>query len=92
MIDRMRKIRRLIIRVPKDKANFVYYLLESHEGLLFHTTLDNDKQLGYRDIEMNGCLSLTNEINHLLEEMKTLANIEILSDQKIKDTRDPNQM
>lgn len=80
-----RKLRRLIIRTPKDKANFVYYLLESHEGLIFHTTLDIDKHLGYRDIMMTGDLTLADEITHLLSEMKQTSNIEILEDRIISD-------
>ncbi|MCK5074330.1 MAG: hypothetical protein KAQ98_12950 [Bacteriovoracaceae bacterium] len=80
------KLHQFVIRVPKNKANFIYYLLESHEGLLFHSTLDGDKHANHRDILMTGSITLENEIQHLIDEMRQISPIEIMEDKIIFDS------
>jgi len=47
----------MILRVPKEKAAFLYQLLESYEGLVSHSTVTDNKHLLYRDI----CLQISPE-------------------------------
>ncbi len=41
---------RMILRVSKDKAAYLYQLLEAYEGMANYSTLTEDKHLPYRDI------------------------------------------
>ncbi|MDH5580602.1 MAG: DUF4911 domain-containing protein [Bdellovibrionales bacterium] len=61
------KLFHIIIRVPKHDSAFFYFLLESHEGLAFYSTLPHDVGQGFRDIDMKGSVELINALEHLID-------------------------
>lgn len=82
------QIRHLVLRVPKDQAAFVYFQLESNEGLFFYSTLDESLKEAFRDLELFSPTSLENEGNHFLEHLKTEVEYLVLADEILEDSRD----
>ena len=73
----------LIVRVPKEHSAFLYFNLESHEGLAFYSTLDSSLKELFRDIELFAPIEWDYEIRHLLEALKVpyhLITDEIVTD------------
>ena len=84
----MTKIDQLIhtvIRVPKEESAFVYFTLESNEGLAFYSTLEESLGQGYRDIMIKTHDSLEKEFNHLMEALGKEVPMEIILREKIND-------
>jgi len=69
--DKLMKYRPMqtIIRVPKAQAAFVYFILESHEGLCFYSTLEGSIGTNYRDIEINYTIKLEKELSYVLGQL-----------------------
>ena len=74
-----------IIRVPKDQAAFVYFILESHEGLCFYSTLDHEKGQLYRDIDIKGSTDFQADVDHILETLSKSFNVQFLKKETILD-------
>jgi hypothetical protein len=69
---------RLLVRVTKADSAFLYFQLESNEGLCFYSTLDSSLGTTYRDLELIGSLEFEGEILRLLEHLRTAFPVEIL--------------
>ena len=69
----------MVIRMAKKDAAFIYFILESCEGLFFYSTMDHSLKERYRDIDIKGSISLLNEIDHVIEYLKKQSLIEVLS-------------
>ena len=67
-----------IIRVPKDQAAFVYFILESHEGLCFYSTLSSSLGTHYRDIEINYTFKLEKELSYVINQLSKKASIQFI--------------
>ena len=63
----------ILIRIPKNDCAFFYFLLESHEGLCFYSTIDHIEGQDYRDIELNGDYHLKVDIINLIKKFKELS-------------------
>lgn len=74
-----------IIRVPKEESAFVYFTLESNEGLSFYSTLQDSLGEGFRDIAIKTHVSLEAELDHLIETLGLEIPIEIRLREKIDD-------
>ncbi len=59
-----------VIRVSKEDSSFVYFTLESNEGIAFYSTLRESLNQLYRDIEINYSPSVKNQINNILEQLE----------------------
>ena len=79
MTDQLLK---MIIRVPKHEASFVYFTLESNEGLCFYSTLSNSLGQPYRDIEINLTESLREEFLTVFNFLSQKIEITIISELK----------
>lgn len=60
-----------VIRVSKEDSAFVYFQLESNEGLGFFSTLNSSMGEPFRDIEIFSPISLTKEVDHFLSYLGT---------------------
>ena len=56
----MQNVQTYYIAVPKEQAHFLYFILESNEGLCFYSTIEEDFSAGSRKIEVNFDISLKN--------------------------------
>lgn len=64
------KLFHIVIRVPKQDSAFFYFLLESHEGLAFYSTLRHENGQTFRDIDMKGPIELLNPLIHLIDRFR----------------------
>jgi hypothetical protein len=85
-MDNKNQLIHKIIRLPKDESAFLYFQLESNEGLCFYSTLDQSLKEPYRDIEIFGHQSLKEQIDHFFYSIQKSLNIEIVLDEIIDDS------
>lgn len=57
------------IRVKKEDSAFVYFILESHEGIVSYSTLDFEKGDLYRDLELRIPPDFIDEVEKVLEQL-----------------------
>jgi hypothetical protein len=74
----MDSIRRKI-RVKKEDSAFVYFILESHEGVTSYSTLPFKQGDPHRDLELRIPPDFVNEVNELLKSFGDMV-YEIQSD------------
>lgn len=58
------------IRVKKEDSAFVYFILESYEGITSYSTLDFKPGDAYRDLELRIAPDFQIQVSHLLESLK----------------------
>ncbi len=64
---------RRVIRVRKEDAAFVYFILESYEGLTSYSTLPNKVGEPYRDLELRIPPDFVGDVDDLLARLGELA-------------------
>lgn len=57
------------IRVKKEDSAFVYFILESHEGLASYSTLPHQPGDAYRDLELRIPPDFVAEVEGLLQRL-----------------------
>ncbi len=60
------------IRVRKEDSAFVYFILESHEGITSYSTLDHKTGELFRDLELRTPFHFVDEVQALLHELGDL--------------------
>jgi hypothetical protein len=78
MLETPSKTFKYTIRVEKSDSAYVYFQLEANEGLCFYSTLDHTPGQTFRDILMEGSLSLYPEFKHLLNTLQKECDIQII--------------
>ncbi len=63
---------RTVIRVKKEDSAFVYFILESHEGIVSYSTLDFTPGDLHRDLELRIPPDFVEEVERLLESFGNL--------------------
>ncbi|PIP95528.1 MAG: hypothetical protein COW00_11600 [Bdellovibrio sp. CG12_big_fil_rev_8_21_14_0_65_39_13] len=76
----------LVLRAPKEESAFIYFQLESNEGLAFYSTLDSSLNAEYRDIELHSPISLKPEVEQFLSYLESKISLERIVDEVIEDT------
>ncbi len=74
------------IRVPKDEAYFVYFTLESNEGLCHYSTCEDSLKAQYRDIDLYCTPELKTTVLALLEKLQTQIRLDFIAENEIKDS------
>ena len=57
---------RKVIRVKKEDSAFVYFILESYEGIVSYSTLDFELGQAWRDLELRIPPDFVTEVDGLL--------------------------
>ncbi len=57
------------IRVRKENSAYVYFLLESYEGIASYSTLDHQPSDAHRDLELRIPPDFLPEVNDLLKSL-----------------------
>lgn len=83
--DHKTQLWHLVLRAPKEESAFIYFQLESNEGLAFYSTLDSSLNAEYRDIELHSPLSLKTELEQFLSYLESKMAIERIVDEVIED-------
>jgi hypothetical protein len=68
----VRHFLRKTIRVRKEDSAYVYFILESYEGIVSYSTLEHRVGAAYRDLELRIPPDFTREVEELLEAWKDL--------------------
>jgi hypothetical protein len=76
------------IRVAKADSAFVYFILESNEGLSFYSTLEHNEGDLFRDILIHSPIEHRDEVLRQLDYLRNSFSIDILEQRVIQDTRD----
>jgi hypothetical protein len=74
------------IRIPKDDAYFVYFTLESNEGLCYYSTVDESLKGSYRDMDIRCPIEARENLKALLERLQTEIRLDVLSEETIQDS------
>lgn len=78
----------LVIRTSKEDSAFIYFQLESRDGLAFYSTLESSLNESYRDISLYTPLSLQKEMKQFVEYLSSELSLEILTDEIVTDSSD----
>ncbi len=57
------------IEVNKDESYFIYFILESNEGLCFYSTANFEKGQSFREIHIWGPIEWETEVSRILEQL-----------------------
>jgi hypothetical protein len=74
------------VRVPKDEAYFVYFTLESNEGLSYFSTVDESLKGQYRDIDLKCSIELKESLEALLKSLQAKIRLDVIHSEVIKDS------
>lgn len=74
------------IRIPKDDAYFVYFTLESNEGLCYYSTVDESLKGSYRDMDIRCPIEARGNLKALLQRLQTEIRLDVLSEETIQDS------
>ena len=75
-----------VIETPKNDSSFLYFTLESNEGIAFYSTLAHQEGDQERVIECFVPLELKQEFTNIIESLKQTITLKILSQEEIKDS------
>lgn len=81
----MKKLIRLLIRLPKEDAGFFYFTMEANENLCFYSTTNDSILEGHRDIELLGTLDLKDEIKQVIQKLQQEISLNIIEEEIIDD-------
>lgn|GEM_PF-1735537 len=70
---------RVVVRLSKEESAFLYFTMESNEGLCFYSTLEHENGQAYRDVEIYSPIDLYPELERLLNFLKTEIHFETIS-------------
>ena len=74
----MSKIVSKVLKTSKKDSAFLYFVLESNEGLCFYSTLDESLGQSYRLIKINYTPDFQEQIHNLISHCQKSIDIEIL--------------
>jgi hypothetical protein len=81
-----RELHYSVLRVPKDEAYFVYFTLESNEGLCYFSTMDESLKGQYRDIEVRTAIELKEDVQKLISRLQQEIRLDVLEEKIISDS------
>jgi hypothetical protein len=62
------------IRVKKEDSAYVYFILESHEGITSYSTLPHHVGDLHRDLELTFSSDFASEVDEILEDLGEWVN------------------
>jgi hypothetical protein len=75
----------LKVRVPKDEAYFVYFTLESNEGVCHFSTSDDSLRQQYRDIDINSTIEFKDILLELINKLQQEIRLDIMAEKITQD-------
>ena len=78
-------VRHLILRVAKENSAFVYFTLESNEGISFYSTQKYETGQAYRDIEIYLDNELSSNFDKITQALVKRFDLETILDETIPD-------
>ncbi len=74
----MNELKKITVRVPKEHSSFLYFTLESNEGLCFYSTLEGSKIDHFRDVEINIPKDFVEDVQKILDKLSQKFSIDYL--------------
>lgn len=81
-----KKLRNLIIKVPREHSSMLYFILESNDNLSFYSTLSFEKDALYREITLYCTPEFSEQLDNLLEHFHQRYPIKVLEDKIVTDS------
>jgi hypothetical protein len=75
-----------ILRTPKDDSYFVYFTLESNEGICFYYTAEDSLNAQYRDTVVRCPIEWTDDLKALIKRLQAEIRLDILEEKIILDS------
>ena len=79
-------LNQIILRVSKADSSFVYFILESNEGICFYSTLESSLKETYRDMSVRFTPEFKTDVERILNLLSKKFDIQILEESEIKDS------
>ena len=76
----------ILVKVPKEDSCFLYFQLESNEGLCFYSTVGETKGFMTREILINGSLEFHEATCELIKSIQGKISCQILKNEVIEDS------
>jgi hypothetical protein len=76
---------RTIVRVSKENASFLYFMLESNEGIAFYSTVEESLQESFRDIKITCTPEYHEKVLHLLNFLRKTFPIDLILEEWIQE-------
>lgn len=80
-----KKLRNLIVKVPREHSSMLYFILESNDNLAFYSTLPFQKDSLYREVTIHCTPELSEQMDNTINKFKDSYDLEILEDKIIED-------
>jgi hypothetical protein len=74
-----------VIETNKEDSSFIYFTLESNDGLCFYSTLDHQVGAENRQIDIKGPIEMQNEFLSVMAHLKKQIRIQIIREDIIDD-------
>ncbi|MFZ9596698.1 MAG: DUF4911 domain-containing protein [Bdellovibrionia bacterium] len=68
----MSQVLKRVIRVKKEDSAYVYFILESYEGITSYSTLEHPVGCAYRDLELRIPVDFIEDVEKLLKRFGDL--------------------
>lgn len=81
----------LVVRTSKNDSMYVYFILESNEGICFYSTLEQSLGQTYRDVEIYCPIEFMQILKNLVANIQKSIKLEILVDKIIIDSQESSQ-
>ncbi|MBF0300066.1 MAG: hypothetical protein HQK51_15190 [Oligoflexia bacterium] len=79
----------LNLRVSKKDSVYLYFILESHEGICFYSTIHKSiSDALFREIEIYATIEFKDAIDHLITNIQNEINLEIILCEVVIDNKD----
>lgn len=80
-----KRLHHRILRLSKEDTSFLYFTLESNEGIAFYSTLPFEQAQEYRDVTIKCPIELKPQLDGILEHFKLKTNYEEIKSEIIED-------
>lgn len=81
-----REIFHQIVRTSKKDSMFLYFILESNEGVCFYSTLEESLGNTFRDVAIYCSIEMKDTLLSLLDHMRKTIEIQVLKEEVILDS------
>ena len=78
-------LQRYVVRTSKTDSHFLYFQLESNEGIAFYSTVEESVNEEYRDIVIHSPVELADDLKNILDHFSKIHEMQILEQSQVND-------
>ncbi len=72
-------LEQIILRMDKNATSFLYFILESNEGISFYSTMPFEKGQKYRDVVIYNTPELSQDLKNILDHLSKKISFEVIN-------------